>query len=80
MVDGEWDKNGRHMSYPRFDCRRRTDTDFRNKVDPDHHSENTPLTKLSVDMIRDFVVADSLHLLDLGEQAILIYKLSNVPK
>lgn len=67
MVEGEWDKKGKHMSYPRFDCRRRTDSDFRNQIDEDHHCENTPLTLLSIDMIKDFIVADSLHLIDLGK-------------
>ncbi|TGZ55782.1 Uncharacterized protein DBV15_12106 [Temnothorax longispinosus] len=65
-VVGEWDKRGRHMSYPRFDCPRRTDESFRNKMDEDHHKENTPLTDLPIDMVKDFVVADSLHLFDLG--------------
>lgn len=54
------------MSYPRFDCPRRTNESFRNKTDEDHHKENTPLTDLPIDMVEDFVVADSLHLFDLG--------------
>ncbi|XP_011858724.1 PREDICTED: uncharacterized protein LOC105556248 isoform X2 [Vollenhovia emeryi] len=65
-VVGTWDKKGRHMSYPRFDCPRRTDESFRNKMDEDHHKENTPLIDLPIDMVEDFVVADSLHLFDLG--------------
>lgn len=66
VVVGQWDKKGRHMSYPRFDCPRRTDESFRNKTDEDHHKEDTPLTDLPIDMVEDFVVVDSLHLFDLG--------------
>lgn len=65
VVVGQWDKKGRHMSYPRFDCPRRTDESFRNKTDEDHHKEDTPLTDLPIDMVEDVVVADSLHLFDL---------------
>lgn len=54
------------MSYPRIDCPRRTDEKFRNQVDEDHHNEQTPLIELPINMIEDFVIADSLHLTDLG--------------
>ncbi|XP_032688372.1 uncharacterized protein LOC116852287 [Odontomachus brunneus] len=54
------------MSYPRFNCLRRTNENFRNKTDEGHHKEDTPLTALPIDMVEDFVVADSLHLFDLG--------------
>nr|CAI5844559.1 unnamed protein product [Callosobruchus analis] len=66
IVTGEWDQRGRHMSYPKIDCPKRTDLSFRNKLDVDHHKSHSPLTELPIDMIEDFVVADSLHLLDLG--------------
>lgn len=59
------------MSYPRFDCSRRTDENFRNKTDEDHHKEDTPLIDSPIDMVKDFVVADSLHLFDLGIYYIL---------
>ncbi|RLU15333.1 hypothetical protein DMN91_012327 [Ooceraea biroi] len=65
-VVGQWDRKGRHMNYPRFDCPRRTDESFRNKTDEDHHKENTPLIDLPIDMMEDFVIADSLHLFHLG--------------
>lgn len=65
-VVGEWDRRGRHMSYPRIHCARRTDNSFRNKVDEDHHKEDTPLIKLPIDLIQDIPIADPLHLLDLG--------------
>lgn len=65
-VEGKWDKKGRHMSYPKFDCPLRTDCSFRNKLDEDHHIHNTPLVDLPIDMVEDFIIADSLHLFDLG--------------
>lgn len=61
------------MSYPKLDYPRRTDESFRNKIDEDHHKEDTPLTELSVNMVEDFIVADSLHLFDLGYFLIKIY-------
>lgn len=62
------------MSYPKFDAPPRSDEDFRMKRDPDHHQINgltrqfliSPLENLPIDMIKDFVIGDSLHLLDLG--------------
>lgn len=71
---GEYYKDGHHMSYPRFDAPLRTDADFRNKQDPDHHQINgltrefvtSPLERLPIDMVNDFVIGDSLHLIDLG--------------
>lgn len=66
-VVGEYDKTGRHMSYPDINCTLRTDADFRIKRDKNHHKEDTPLTHLPIDMIQDFVVADELHLFHLGK-------------
>lgn len=66
-VVGEWDKRGRHMSYPKIHCPLRTDDSFRNKTDSDHHKQVTPLEKLPINMVEDIIIADSLHLLDLGK-------------
>lgn len=45
----------------------RTDEQFRNKFQPNHHREFSILEELiGINMIDSFVVADSLHLLDLG--------------
>nr|CAI5846935.1 unnamed protein product [Callosobruchus analis] len=65
-VKGCYDKKGRHMSFPHTDCEIRTDSSFRNKDDPEHHQKASPLERLPIDMIKDFVVADSLHLIDIG--------------
>lgn len=76
-VSGEWDKRGHHMSYPNIDAALRTDAGFRQMVDEDHHKEITPLVFLPIDMIKDFVVADSLHLLDLGIHTKFFFVLFN---
>lgn len=54
------------MSYPYIDCSRRTDASFRDRVDRDHHQKYSCLELLPIDMISDFVIADPLHLLELG--------------
>lgn len=66
-VVGEWDKKGHHMSFPRLDCPKRTDNSFRSKADEDHHKEDTPLTRLPIDMVEDIIIADELHLFHLGD-------------
>lgn len=52
--------------YPRRLCEKRTDFGFRNKAYGHHHKIGTHLLQLPVDMIEDFPIGDSLHLLDLG--------------
>lgn len=56
-----------------MDAPLRTDVGFRNREDVLHHKENSPLENLKshdgiprLDMIRDFSVSDSLHLLHQG--------------
>lgn len=66
-VIGEYDKKGRHMSFPEINCAKRTDESFRAQSDPDHHKETSPLINLPIDLVDDIIVADSLHLLDLGK-------------
>lgn len=66
-VEGEFFELGRHMSFPRIDCELRTDESFRTRKDPDHHKFDWRcIEKLPIDMVEDFPIADSLHLLDLG--------------
>lgn len=52
--------------YPRRQCVKRTDAGFRAKVYGTHHKIETPLTQLPIDMIKQFPIGDSLHLIDLG--------------
>lgn len=62
------------MSFPQIDCPPRTNEAFRQKVDGDHHITEvgtevpipSPLESLPINMIKDFPIADSLHLIDLG--------------
>lgn len=75
-VEGDFDKRGRHMSYPRFDCHRRTNEDFRNKIDADHHVRDTPLVQLPINMVDQFPIADNLHLIHLGITIVCIYKIT----
>lgn len=65
-VTGEYYAEGHHMSYPNIDAPRRTDTSFRSRTDSEHHKNLTPLENLPINMIDQFPIADSLHLLDLG--------------
>lgn len=77
-MDGKHDKKYKHTSFAKFDCPRRTDADFRQMADRDHHqfigdkkhgirAPITPLVKLPIDMIKAFSVADDLHLLYIGK-------------
>lgn len=57
----------------------RTDHEFRNRDDPLHHRENSPLENIMsadgqpfLDMVRDIITADSLHLLHEGVMKRLI--------
>lgn len=56
----------RRMSFPDIDNELRTDLSFRNRDQPAHHRGRSLLEDLPVDMVNDFIIADPLHLLDLG--------------
>lgn len=63
-VVGEYKK--RRMSFLKTNCNPRTDYSFRNREDPRHHRGVSLIESLPVDMIADFIIADPLHLLELG--------------
>lgn len=65
-TEGEYFHEGRHMSFYNINAAKRTDDGFRRQIGGEHHKEKSPLEKLPIDMICQFPVADSLHLLDLG--------------
>lgn len=44
----------------------RTDERFRNQFQREHHNGQSILECLPIDMVKQFVVSDSLHLFDLG--------------
>lgn len=82
---GEWSYVKNTTVFPQLDAPKRTDTDFRSNVYfGKHQREVTPLLRLkTVDMIKDFPIGDSLHLLDHGVTSkmlngIIEGKLSNV--
>lgn len=74
QTEGEY--LNRRMSFPRTDAPLRTDAGFRSTLeDPEHHQVDTkskeiiitPLAEIKdLDLIKDFPVADSLHLIDAG--------------
>lgn len=65
-VCGVYDRGGRHMSFPQINCPLRTDRNFREKWDDDHHKEDSPLLQLPIDMVDQIIIADFLHFLHLG--------------
>lgn len=44
----------------------RTDKKFRERYQPEHHLQRSPLEDLPIDMVKQIPVSDSLHLIDLG--------------
>lgn len=54
------------MSYVHSDCELRTDESFRQRIYPNHHKEWSVIERLQIDMIRDFITSDPLHLFHLG--------------
>lgn len=63
---GRYSQLSRTMTYPELNAPLRTDERFRTNQYPDHQRGYTPLLKLPIDMVKDIVVGDSLHLLELG--------------
>lgn len=73
MAQGVYNRSKSKMCFPRIvvtererDSELRTDERFRNRYQPEHHSEFSVLENLPIDMIRAFPTSDSQHLLDLG--------------
>lgn len=52
--------------FPRFDCSKMTNMEFRSKSFSGHHRETSILEQLPINMIDDFVIAEDLHLFHLG--------------
>ncbi|RVE41714.1 hypothetical protein evm_013645 [Chilo suppressalis] len=65
-VIGEYSHVSRTVTFLNHGCPKRNDNDFRSKNDEEHHKQDSPLLKLNIDMVEDFPVCDSLHLIDLG--------------
>lgn len=55
------------MIFPDFDAPLRNDSDFRSRIYEGHHKHDTILESIvGLDMVNDFPIGDSLHLIDLG--------------
>lgn len=54
------------MSFPHTCEEKRTDTSYRNRANPGHHREFSIIEELPIDMVKDFITSDSLHLFHLG--------------
>ncbi|XP_055615969.1 uncharacterized protein LOC129762028 [Toxorhynchites rutilus septentrionalis] len=67
-INGEYSYLSRTVVFPSLHCPLRTDAIFRRKGYGKHHTtQESPLQRIpGLDMIKDFVVADPLHLLELG--------------
>ncbi|XP_041985034.1 uncharacterized protein LOC121737423 [Aricia agestis] len=65
-VVGEYSHKSHTVFFPKTDCPRRNDADFRSKKYGCHHKYDSPLLALPIDMIEQFPVGDSLHIIDLG--------------
>lgn len=64
MVIGKYLAN--RMSFPHINCMLRTDSAFRNRLQPIHHKTDSLFEDLEIDMVADFPTSDPLHLLELG--------------
>lgn len=72
-TDGEFSYVSNSNIFPRTECEKRTDDGFRRKIYDSHHKFDSPLLNLNIDMIKQFPVADSLHLLHLGIMKRLLF-------
>lgn len=73
MAQGVYFKQLRKMAFPRIavtdrerETELRTDERFRRRFQSQHHNETSLIEELPIDMVRDFVTSDALHLFDLG--------------
>lgn len=62
----------KRMSFPDTNAILRTDQSFRQRSQPSHHKERSLLENLPINLVDDFIVADSLHLIDHGVQKKLL--------
>lgn len=65
------------MIFPDCKAPLRNDIDFRGGKYPCHQKITTILTELPIDLIEDFPIADSLHIIDLGSTKRFLYGLKN---
>lgn len=73
MTGGIYSIERKRMSFPHINDVKRTDDNFRNKMQSQHHKKRTLLEDLPIDMIKSFPTCDPLHLLDLGLMKRFLY-------
>lgn len=73
MCQGVYCRTLKKMSFPRMATTEnerqkelRTDANFRERLQPEHHHIKSILEDLPIDMIKSFPTSDALHLFDLG--------------
>ncbi|XP_058125653.1 uncharacterized protein LOC131285520 [Anopheles ziemanni] len=67
VVEGQYSREGRTVVFPGVGAPKRTDKGFRENAYPKHCKMISPLLDLKdFDIINDVIVADRLHLIDLG--------------
>lgn len=66
-TEGEYSYQFRTMIFPDTDAPLRNDFDFRARIYEGHHKQDSILESIvGLDMVNDFPIGDSLHLIDLG--------------
>lgn len=83
---GRYTHTGNKVVFTELNAPKRTDEKFRSGaysvpvgIRKDCHCKKTTvITKLPIDMIEDIIIADSLHLIDLGEFKINVIFVNNV--
>lgn len=65
-IEGKYSYVSGTTVFTKINQEARTNEKFRMNLYPNHQKHITPLIELPIDIIKDFVVADSLHLLELG--------------
>lgn len=66
-VRGKYHNKFHTMSFGNLSAARRTDASYRSREQPDHHLMYSIIEELEIDMIESFSIADTLHLLELGD-------------
>lgn len=65
-TSGKYSHRANTMIFTELDAPKRTNEKFRNRSYGTHHKTDTVITKLPIDMIKQFPIGDALHLIDLG--------------
>lgn len=67
VTEGEYSYGFKTMIFPEITAALRNDSDFRGRVYEGHHKFDSILETIrNLDMVKDFPIGDSLHLIDLG--------------